>query len=344
MKCNKYLTHMENKNIKILITGVAGLLGTHLSRHLLNKGYEVIGIDNLSGGYVDFIDDRVKFYKFDLLKTKMIDFVFDKHKIDYVYHLAAYAAEGLSPFIRNFNYKNNVLCSVNIINSCIKHDVKKIIFTSSMSVYGYGAPPFNEEHLPSPIDPYGIAKYTIEQDLKQAYEQFGLKYTIIRPHNVIGIYQNIWDRYRNVIGIWINNVIKNNPILIYGDGEQKRAFSDIKFYMKPFEVVMYEHDNEIFNIGSDLDIKLNDVAKIVSSIGKKHGYNPTIQHVEPRHEVKNAYCEHKKAIEYLNFKDETNLEKIIGEMFLWAKEQPNRRIKKMKYEITKNIYSYWKYE
>lgn len=328
--------------IKILITGVAGLLGTHFSKYLLDKGYFVIGVDNLSGGYKDFIDERVRFHEIDLIDNAALNDIFNNYKPDYVFHFAAYAAEGLSPFIRNFNYTNNVICSVNVINACINHDVKKIIFTSSMAVYGHGCPPFNEKDIPSPVDPYGIAKYTIEQDLKQAYEQFGLKYTIIRPHNVIGIYQNIWDRYRNVIGIWINSVLKNEPILIYGDGNQERAFSDIKFYMKPFEKIIYDHDCDIFNIGSDKNFKLKYVANLVFDIGKKLEYDPKIKHVEHRNEVKIAYCDHKKARNYLAFYDNTMIEETIEEMFLWAKNQPNRKIKKMKYEINKNIYNYWK--
>ena len=127
--------------------------------------------------------------------------MFKTHKPDVVFHFAAYAAEGLSPFIRNFNYRNNLLCSANLINACITYDAK-IIFTSSMAVYGNQETPFTEDLRPKPIDPYGIAKYSVEQDLAVSAEQFGLRYSIIRPHNVIGIYQNIWDKYRNVIGIY----------------------------------------------------------------------------------------------------------------------------------------------
>ena len=180
----------------VLITGNAGLLGSHLSRHLLDKGFNVVGIDDLSGGYMDFVDPRIveskNFYNINLTEVEKLNKIFEDTKPDYVYHYAAYAAEGLSPFIRNFNYTSNLICSANIINACIKYNVKKIIFTSSMAVYGVGNPPFKEDQLPDPADPYGIAKYAVEMDLKLAHEQFGLNYTITRPHNVIGIYQNIW--------------------------------------------------------------------------------------------------------------------------------------------------------
>lgn len=337
---------MKSKKIKVLITGVAGLLGSHFSKYLLDNGYEVVGIDNLSGGYLDFVDERIiknkKFHKIDLENNKELEKIFKLEKPDYVYHFAAYAAEGLSPFIRNFNYKNNLICSINIINNCIKYNSKKIIFTSSMAVYGHGKPPFKENQIPNPADPYGIAKYSVEMDLKQAYEQFGLRYTIIRPHNVIGIRQNIWDRYRNVIGIWIRQSLSKQPITIFGDGKQTRAFSDIKFYMKPFEKVMKNFDCETFNIGADKEHELKKIASLVQKIAKEFNLNPEIIHLEKRLEVKNAFCDHAKAKKKLNFKDRTDIESTIREMFSWAIKQPNRKVKNMNYEVDKNIYSFWK--
>lgn len=327
---------------KVLITGVAGLLGTHFSKHLLDKGYDVFGIDNLSGGYMEYIDPRMKFSDMDLLEMERLEMIFNEYQPDYVYHFAAYAAEGLSPFIRNFNYTNNVIASVNVINSCINNNVKKIIFTSSMAVYGIGNPPFKEDQIPSPVDPYGIAKYTVEQDLKQAQDQFGLNYGIIRPHNVIGIYQNIWDNYRNVIGIWIRKALNGENLTIYGDGMQKRAFSDIKYYLDPFEKMMDGYDNETFNIGADHEVYIVEAAKMVLDIARKDGKNIELDFLESRHEVKLAYSDHEKSKKILGFEDQTDLYKTIQEMYDWAKSQPNRPIKIMKYEVDKNIYSFWK--
>jgi UDP-glucose 4-epimerase len=244
-------------------------------------------------------------------------------------------------FIRNFNYRNNLICSANLINECIKNDTK-IIFTSSMAVYGEQEPPFTEDKRPQPIDPYGVAKYAVECDLRLAHEQFGLRYNIVRPHNVLGVYQNIWDKYRNVIGIFIRKTLNGQPILVYGDGEQTRAFSDIKYYMEPFDKLLTDYDNEIFNIGADKYFTLNEVAETVQKIGKKYGYDVPIEHGEPRHEVKHAYCDHTKAKTVLDFKDETNLEELIESMFVWAMKQPNRKVKQMEYEVTKDIYEYWK--
>ena len=329
--------------MKIFVTGCAGLLGANYTRHLLANGHEVIGIDDLSGGYKAFVTkgENFSFVKLNLERRKKIVELFEEHKPEVLVHFAAYAAEGLSPFIRNFNYRNNLICSANLINECIKHDTK-FIFTSSMAVYGEQEPPFTEDKRPQPIDPYGIAKYAVECDLKLAHEQFGLRYNIVRPHNVLGIYQNIWDRYRNVIGIFIRKTLNGQPILVYGDGEQTRAFSDIKYYMEPFDRLLTEYDGEIFNIGADKHFTLNEVADAVQKVGKKYGYEVPIEHGEPRHEVKHAYCDHTKAKSMLQFTDGTNLEELIESMFVWAMKQPNRKVKTMEYEVTKDIYDYWR--
>jgi UDP-glucose 4-epimerase len=329
--------------MKIFVTGCAGLLGSNYTRHLIANGHKVIGIDDLSGGYKAFLpkDDNFTFVKFNLERRKKVVELFEKHKPDVLIHFAAYAAEGLSPFIRNFNYRNNLICSANLINECITHNTK-MIFTSSMAVYGAQEPPFTENKRPQPIDPYGVAKYAVEVDLELAHQQFGLRYNIVRPHNVLGIYQNIWDKYRNVIGIFIRKTLNGEPILVYGDGEQTRAFSDIKYYMEPFDKLLTDYDGEIFNIGADKYFSLNEVAETVQKIGKKYGYDVPIKHGEPRHEVKHAYCDHTKAKSMLEFRDETNLEELIESVFVWAMKQPNRKVKKMEYEVTKDIYDYWK--
>ena len=330
--------------MKIFVTGCAGLLGANYTRHLLSNGHELIGIDDLSGGYKAFVPkgEKFSFIKLNLERRKKIVELFDEHKPEVLVHFAAYAAEGLSPFIRNYNYRNNLICSANLINECIKHNTK-VIFTSSMAVYGEQEPPFTEDKKPQPVDPYGIAKYAVESDLKLAHDQCGLRYNIVRPHNVLGIYQNIWDKYRNVIGIFIRKTLDGQPILIYGDGEQTRAFSDIKYYMDPFDRLLSDEFNgEIFNIGADKYFTLNEVAETVQRIGKKYEYEVSIEHGEPRHEVKHAYCDHTKAKTVLDFRDETNLEELIESMFVWAMNQPNRKVKEMEYEITDGMYDYWK--
>ena len=333
---------MTTSPSKILITGVAGLIGSHMAEYLLKRGHIVCGIDDLSGGYLENIPNGVYLHCGNICDKKWLQGAFKKVRPDYVYHFAAYAAEGLSPFIRNFNYSNNLLGSVNIINECIRNNVKKVVFTSSMAVYGNGHPPFTEDQRPTPEDPYGIAKYAVEMDLEQAGKQFGLNYSIVRPHNVIGIKQNIWDKYRNVIGIWIRRVLRGESITIFGDGEQTRAFSDIKFCLEPMERLLTEYNGQTFNLGSDREYTLNEVANALGSIATDFDCIPQIEHLEARHEVKYAYCNHDKAKALLGFHDSTDIRETMREMFLWAMQQTDRPVKKMDYEIDKGMYTYWR--
>src|SRR6188768_5356 len=144
----------------VLITGVAGMIGSRMAERILTHKpeYTIIGVDNLSGGYIEHVPKGVKFVNLDLA-TADLNELFASGEISYVFHFAAYAAEGLSPFIRKFNYNNNLIATANIVNACIRYNVKRLVFTSSMAVYGEGIPPFTETSVPKPVDPYGVAKY-----------------------------------------------------------------------------------------------------------------------------------------------------------------------------------------
>lgn len=338
-----------DKNKYILITGVAGLIGSRMADWVLeNKPeYNVIGVDSLFGGYIDNIDKRVIFYQRDLSEEKINDifeYIYSNGGvIDYVFHFAAYAAEGLSPFMRMFNWKNNSVSTANVINCCVEYDVKRLVYTSSMSVYGHGTGNgrFDEKDIPCPVDPYGISKYACEMDIKVAGEQHGLDWCIIRPHNVAGRRQNIWDKYRNVLGIWMYQILHNEPMLIYGDGEQTRAFTCIDDILEPLwnAATKKEASKEIINLGNSREYSLNEAAELLRKIT---GYNK-IEHKEARFEVKNAVPTFEKSVEILGFKDKTNLYDCLSDMWEWAKEQPDRpRYKWGNYEINKGLYSYWK--
>lgn len=326
---------------KVLITGAAGLLGNNFSRYLIKKGYRVIGIDDFSGGYKDLVDPSVHLHECNLIDDKSVSHIFATETPDYVFHFAAYAAVGLSPFIRKHNYLNNVVASANVINSCVNYNVKKLIFASSMDVYGSQEPPFVETQRPLPEDPYGIAKYSVEQDIQAAGRLFGLNYNIVRPHNVFGVYQNIWDKYRNVIGIWIRQSLSGQPITIYGEGKQIRSFSDVDFYMEPFEKLLETCDGETFNIGADSYMSIAEAASRFQSVAKHNDLDTSVVHLEPRDEVIFAYCDHTKAKKMLNFKDDTQFEVLVDKMIKWAKNQPQRPVKFMDYEIEKKMYSFW---
>jgi UDP-glucose 4-epimerase len=330
--------------MNILITGVAGLLGSRLADYIVENHPEctIIGIDDLSGGYKENVNDKVKFYPLNLVtQTETIQGLFDHYKPNIVFHFAAYAAEGLSPFIRTYNYDNNLRATAFIVNECIKHDIKRLVFTSTMAVYGHGNPPFDESHQPNPIDPYGIAKYACEQDIQVAGEQHGLDWCIIRPHNVYGIKQNIWDKYRNVLGIWMYQYMNNEPMTIFGDGEQKRAFSFIDDCLEPLwnAGVNPKASKEIINLGGTVYHTINEANQILRDV--IGGGNCVYK--EQRHEVKNAHPTWDKSVAILNYQGKTDLHSGLTKMWEWAQAQPNRdRFVWEEYELEKGIYNFWK--
>lgn len=329
--------------MKVLITGVAGLIGSRLADWIIeNKpGVEVIGIDDLSGGYRENVHPDVDLLEIDI-NNKMLSSVFAVTKPDYVFHFAAYAAEGLSPFIRQYNYENNLVATSRIINECIKHDVKRLVFTSTLAVYGHGNYGiFDEAQVPKPIDPYGVAKYACEMDIQIAGEQHGLDWCIIRPHNVYGVKQNIWDKYRNVLGIWMYQYMNNEPMTIFGDGEQKRAFSYIDDILEPLwnSAVKPEASKEIINLGGVEEWTINNANKVLLEVIS----NGEVVYKEARHEVKHSIPTYQKSVDILGFEHKISLKEGLTKMWDWAQKQPKReRFVWENYEIEKGIYSFWK--
>lgn len=326
----------------ILITGVGGLIGSRMAEWLVENqpSFKIIGIDNLSGGYLENIHKDVLFYNRDLA-TDNLDDIFENNEVTYVYHFAAYAAEGLSPFIRKFNYTNNLVATAAVINMCIRYNIKRLVFTSSMAVYGIGNPPFDETHTPSPVDPYGIAKYACEMDIQVAGEQHGLDWCIIRPHNVYGRNQNIWDKYRNVLGIWMYQKLNNQPFSIFGDGQQKRAFSCVDDCLRPLWQAAVEEkaSKSIINVGSSIETKIVEAAELLSEVVG----GAEIAFLENRHEVQNAFSTYEKSVDLLQYEDKTKLRDGLTEMWEWAKQQPVRpRMEWEQYEMDKGIYQFWK--
>ena len=303
-----------------LITGVAGFLGSHVADHCHNLGLKVIGLDDMSGGFQQNIPSHVTFYEASITDHEKIERIFDAHNIKYVYHLAAYAAEGLSHFIRRFNYQNNLIGSVNLINESVKRDVKCFVFTSSIAVYGAAQTPMTEGTTPRPEDPYGIAKYAVELDLKSAHEMFGLNSICFRPHNVYGERQNLSDRYRNVIGIFMNQVMDGKPMTIFGDGLQTRAFSHIIDVAPTIarSVFVSEAYNETFNIGADTPYSVVDLAKTVARV---FGVEAKIKHLDARKEVLHAYADHSKVNRIFGETQPLVLEDGIRRMAEWARRQ-----------------------
>lgn len=327
-----------------LVTGAAGFLGSHICDHLLAMGHTVIGLDDLSGGYVENVPAGVIFQLVDITDQRLVDYTFKKYRPDFVFHLAAYAAENLSHWIRNYNYTVNVVGSANLINASIEHGVKRFVFASSAAVYGDSpAETFTEQSRRQPIDPYGIAKLAVERDLEVASRHFGLDYTIFRPHNVYGIRQNIWDSHRNVVGIFMRQCLAGEPMTIYGTGQQRRAFSYIDD-VAPYIATSAQMDiarNEIYNIGGDTTYTVLALAEYAA---EAMYVEPNIIHLPERHEAKDVSLVHYKLHHDFGIEHSgVPLIKGLKVMANWAKTQPKRAPRVFAdIEIQKNLPEHWR--
>jgi UDP-glucose 4-epimerase len=304
-------------NPRSLVTGGAGFIGSHVADHLVRAGHDVVVLDDLSGGFTGNVNPKAGFAEGSVTDAALVDSLFARHRFDYVFHLAAYAAEGLSHFIRRFNYTNNLIGSVTLVNAAVRHKSKCFVFTSSIAVYGAGQTPMTEDMRPEPEDPYGISKYAVEMDLAAAHRLFGLDYIVFRPHNVYGERQNIGDKYRNVIGIFLNQAMQGLPCTIFGDGLQTRAFSHIADVAPAIarSVTIPEAYNQVFNIGADTPYRVRDLADIVQRfMGRQTG----LQYLPARHEVVHAFSDHGKAARILGCAPTISLEEGIARMGKWA--------------------------
>lgn len=333
---------MTNSKLTSLVTGGAGFIGSHVIDELLKMGHQVVVLDDLSGGFISNVHSDAQFVLGSITNETLVKELFETHQFDYVYHLAAYAAEGLSHFIRRFNYENNLLGSINLINASVNYDVKCFVFTSSIAVYGDAQSPMNEQTAPSPVDPYGIAKYAVELDLKNAHALFGLNSIIFRPHNVYGSRQNIGDRYRNVAGIFMNQLLKGEELTIFGDGNQSRAFTHIQD-VAPHIARSIKVDaayNQTFNIGSD---HVNSVNELAASISEVMELSPSVKHLDQREEAVHAFSDHSKFQTVFNAQSVMNLKDGLQEMYSWVSQNGSKESPSFEnIEIEKNLPNSWK--
>jgi UDP-glucose 4-epimerase len=329
---------------KSLVTGAAGFIGSHVCQECLNLGHDVVGIDDLSGGFPANVPSGVNFQPISVVDAEKIDALFQEHQFDYVYHLAAYAAEGLSHFIRMYNYQVNLNGSMALLNAAVTYGVKRFVFTSSIAVYGTGNPPYTEDQKPEPEDPYGISKYAVEMDLKAAHEMFGIDFTIFRPHNVYGEHQNIADAYRNVVCIFMNQALHGRQMSVFGDGLQTRAFSYIAD-VAPVIAKSVDIDaakNQIFNVGATTPYTIKELAEVVS---REMGIEENLKYMPPRLEVVHARSSTDKAIEAfdLNPDDFISLEEGVRRMAEWVRSSGAAEPVHFKaVEVDKNLPPAWR--
>ena len=321
------------KKIKILVTGVAGFLGSHLAEKLANQGNEVLGVDNMRGGYLDNVPKNIKFFNFDCCNLKKMNEVMEG--VHVVYHCAATAHEGLSVFSPYEIGKNNYLASISVFSAAISKKVKRIIFCSSMARYGSQKYPFTEDMEPNPVDPYAISKVAAEQTLINLCELNKIEWVIAVPHNIIGPRQKYDDPFRNVVSIMLNRILQNKAPIIYGDGEQKRCFSYIDDCLSCM-LPMLDQKNlnkQIINIGPDEEfVTINKIAEICSNITGSN-LKPIYRENRPR-EVKHASCSADKARKLLNYKTKTDLVTGVSKTYEYIKK---RGVKSFNYHINIEI-------
>jgi UDP-glucose 4-epimerase len=304
---------------RALVTGAAGFIGSHIADRCLALGMEVVATDDLSGGFRENVPAQATWVRGDLRDRGFVSGLWaDFGPFDYVYHFGAYAAEGLSHFIRAYNYTTNLVASVHLINEAVKGKLRCFVFASSIAVYGKGQLPMTEEMVPQPEDPYGISKYAVELDLEAAHRMFGMNYVVFRPHNVYGERQNIADKYRNVIGIFMNQVLHEQPMTVFGDGLQTRAFShvdDVAPVIARAPLVPAAM-NQVFNIGADTPYT---VLQLTEEIAAAFGKPCRVEHIPARNEVVHAFSDHAKIRRVFDTPPPIDLRTGIRRMADWVR-------------------------
>jgi len=303
---------------------------------------DVVAVDDLSGGFIENVPDRATWREGDLRDVAFVESLWEGGRFDYVYHLGAYAAEGLSHFIRRYNYETNLVASVNLINQAVLHEADCFVFTSSIAVYGAGQLPMTEDLVPQPEDPYGVSKYAVELDLAAAKRMFGLDHVIFRPHNVYGERQNIADKYRNVIGIFMNALLNGEPMPVFGDGLQTRAFShvaDVAPIIARSPLVQAAR-NRTFNVGAD---RPYTVLELAGEVADALGFPCDVKHLPAREEVVHAYADHSKVHEVFGASEPIDLKTGIERMARWVRERgPQSPVEFSEIEIEKNLPPSWR--
>ena len=316
--------------MKVFITGISGLLGSTMARFLINQGHEVVGIDNMIGGVDGNVPELATYVKGDILDVDLVKESMNGCEV--VFHAAALPYEGLSVFSPTITATSIVSGTIATAAAAIHNKIRLFINCSSMARYGAQTPPFTEDLQTAPVDPYGLAKVQAEQHLKILNDLHGLNYLTVVPHNVIGVGQRYFDPFRNVVGIMINRCLQHKPIIVYGDGEQKRSFSNvldcIRAIYRMMESTRTDLCGQVYNIGPD-DNEIT-IKNLAYKIGHHCELYPNLQHFPDRPaEVKNAYCSSQKVRDEWNYNATVSVDQTINEMVNWIRPQ----VKEFEYHL-----------
>lgn len=307
--------------MRVFITGISGLLGSTMARYLINNGDEVVGIDNMIGGVEGNVPEKAEYIEGDILDTELL-----KEKMagcEVVFHTAALPYEGLSVFSPTITATSIVSGTLSVAMAALHNKVRLMINCSSMARYGDQEPPFTEDMPRKPVDPYGLAKCQAEEHLEMLSKIHGLNFVTVVPHNVIGVGQRFYDPFRNVVGIMINRILQKKSIIIYGDGEQKRSFSNVLDCIKAVHRIMESNRDicgQVYNIGPDHnEISIKELAY---KVGHHCELYPSLEHFPDRPaEVKNAFCSSDKVRKEWNYNASISADQTIKEMVDWIRPQ-----------------------
>lgn len=301
------------------MVGGAGFLGSWIANAFNEQDWDVLVVDDLSTGRRSNLRDGVDFAEVDVRNASAIDKTIQYFEPGIVYHLAANAREGASFFQPISVVTRNTQGYINVLTSSINHWVKRIVLFSSIAVYGHNSPPFQEKDPLNPADIYGLQKANMEEMTKMLSGSHGIEYIIFRPHNCFGENQAINDKHRNVIGIWMNQIMRGEPLTVYGNGTQSRAFSYIHETLPAYLAALSIEPNQTFNIGSDKNYQIIDVLQMVTNaMGVSSDY--PIRSLQDRHqEVKHAYSDHSKMLDVFNITGGDDIRPGIKAMAKWAR-------------------------
>lgn len=320
--------------MKIFITGIAGFLGSHLADAMLAEGHEVVGCDNLIGGYLDNVPDGAEFFQVDCKYLNTMNKLMQG--VDVVYHTACTAYEGLSVFSPNLVCQNTYQITATVASAAVSQKVKRFVYCSSMARYGTQEQvPFTEDMFPKPQDPYGISKLSAERLLQCISEVHGMELVIAVPHNIIGPRQKYDDPYRNVASIMINLMLQDRQPIIYGDGMQKRCFSFIQDDIVCLKKLAFQEglSGEIINIGPDEEfVTINELSAAIADI-LNFDLAPVYVPGRPQ-EVKLATCSAEKARKLLGYSTQFTLRQGLEEMVHYISQ---RGPKKFRYHLDVEI-------
>lgn len=302
--------------MKVIITGGAGFIGSNIADLLIDKGFQVVIIDNLSHGKEENINPKAKFYNCDIRNSEILE-IFQREKPQVLIHEAAQISVPNSIDDPINDASINITGSLNLLEACRKTGVKKVIYPASAAIFGEPEYlPIDEKHPLNMMSGYGVTKHTVEHYLRVYKSLYGINYVVLRYSNVYGPRQDSSGE-GGVVAIFSEKLIKGEIPYIYGDGEQIRDFVYVKDVAKANFMAITSGDNEIFNVSTNHKVSVNDLLNVVNSVlGKKI---KAVYTDERPGDIRNSYMSYDKIKNTLGWTPDYNLQSGIAETIEYYK-------------------------